>query len=325
VRYHPCRVAVSLVVLIALAALLPSAASSQQKGTGFGSKDPGLFNLKGTIYFLPDSTEKIPDRIGELPPQGVIYTDRLDIPTRDFSEGFPGVTDRFEWFGLIYTGVFEIGQAGVYKWRIESDDGSRLWIDGKEIINNDGGHPMQSAEAEQELGKGRHAIKVWYFQGPATEVGLQLFITVPGAENEKISSLADFSAGVSGAFKNVNARATKEGIRIQLDAQVLFDTNKYDLKPAAAQTIKDLVQIIATYPGCLVRVEGHTDNVGSDEANQALSENRARSVMEALKKAGAPANVRFEAVGFGKSQPKADNSSEKGRALNRRVEMLIVQ
>lgn len=312
-------------LLMIVCLLLTFSSTLPAEDDNFGKKDPGLLNLKGVLYFLPAETYEMPADIETQKPQGVIYTEKLDIPLRDFSQGFPGVTDRFEWFGLVYTGVFEISRAGVYKWRIESDDGSRLWIDGQEIINNDGGHPMQSAEAEQELGQGRHAIKVWYFQGPPTEVGLQLFITVPGTENEKIFSLADFSAGVSGAIKNVNARATKEGIRIQLDAQVLFDTNKYDLKPAAAQTIRDLVQIIATYPGCLVRVEGHTDNVGNDEANQALSENRARSVMEALKKAGAPAAVRFETVGFGKSQPKADNSSEKGRALNRRVEMLIVQ
>ncbi len=304
--------------------LFPLSLALAADDASFGKKDPGLLNLKGAIYFLSAEDGEMPADIEKQKPQGVIYTEKLDIPLRDFSEGFPGVTDRFEWFGLLYTGVFEIGKAGVYKWRIESDDGSRLWIDGTEIIDNDGVHPMQSNEAEQELAKGRHAIKVWYFQGPATEVGLRLFITVPGAENEKIFSLADFSAGVSGAFKDMNARATRDGIRIQLDAQVLFDTNKYDLKPAADKTVKDLVQIIATYPGCLVRVEGHTDNVGSDDANRVLSENRARSVMDALKKAGAPAGIRFEVVGLGESQPKADNNSDKGRALNRRVEILIV-
>lgn len=304
--------------------LFPLSMALLADDASFGKKDPGLLNLKGSIYFLSEEDGEMPAAIDRQKPQGVIYTEKLDIPIRDFSEGFPGVTDRYEWFGLLYTGVFEIGKAGVYKWRIESDDGSRLWIDGAEIIDNDGVHPMQSGEAEQELAKGRHAIKVWYFQGPATEVGLRLFITVPGAENERIFSLADFSAGVSGAFKDMNARATKDGIRIQLDAQVMFDTNKYDLKPAADKTVKNLVQIIATYPGCLVRVEGHTDNVGGDEANRVLSENRARSVMDALKKAGVPAGVRFEVVGCGESQPKADNNSDKGRALNRRVEILIV-
>ena len=95
-RHQGSRVAVSLAVFLALAALVPAAVSVQQEGAGFGKRDPGLFNLKGTIYFLPDTTEKMPDQIDALKPQGVIYTDRLDIPIRDCSEGLPGVTDRFD-------------------------------------------------------------------------------------------------------------------------------------------------------------------------------------------------------------------------------------
>src|ERR1044071_4334436 len=117
-----------------LAAVAPAAAPRQAT---FGSKDPGLFNLKGTIYFLPDDTQGMPENLGSIKAQGVIYTDRLDIPARDFKDGFPGVTSRFEYFGLVYTGQFQIDQPGEYKWRLSSDDGSRLWIDGKEIIDND--------------------------------------------------------------------------------------------------------------------------------------------------------------------------------------------
>jgi outer membrane protein OmpA-like peptidoglycan-associated protein len=290
----------------------------------FGTKNPGLFNLKGTIYYLSDDTSEMPPDIEKRKPQGVIYTEKLDIPLRDFTEGFPGVTGRFEWFGLIYTGTFEIVKDGLYKWRIESDDGSRLWIDGREIINNDGIHGMDYKEGELKLSKGHHAIKIWYFQGPATEVGLRLFVTRPGERKEKIFSLSDFSPSVSNAIKSVDAQATKDGIRVQLDAQFLFDTNKYELKPAALGSLNSLVQIIATYPGCLVKVEGHTDNIGRDEDNQKLSENRARSVKESLLKTGVPANIRFEATGYGKTKPLADNTTEKGRAKNRRVEVLIV-
>jgi outer membrane protein OmpA-like peptidoglycan-associated protein len=290
----------------------------------FGTKNPGLFNLKGTIYYLSDDTNEMPADIEKRKPQGVIYTDKLDIPLRNFTEGFPGVTGRFEWFGLVYTGTFEIVKAGLYKWRIESDDGSRLWIDGREIINNDGIHGMDNKEGELKLSNGLHAIKVWYFQGPATEVGLRLFVTRPGEKNEKIFSLSDFSPTVSNAIKTVNAQATKDGIRVELDARFLFDTNKYELKPSALSSVKSLVQIIVTYPGCLVKVEGHTDNVGRDEDNQKLSENRARSVKESLLKTGVPINTRFEVTGHGKTKPVADNTTEKGREKNRRVEILIV-
>jgi outer membrane protein OmpA-like peptidoglycan-associated protein len=290
----------------------------------FGTKNPGLFNLKGTIYYLSDETTEMPADIEKRKPQGVIYTDKLDIPLREFTEGFPGVTGRFEWFGLIYTGTFEIAKAGLYKWRLESDDGSRLWIDGREIINNDGIHGMDYKEGEVKLNEGLHAIKVWYFQGPATEVGLRLFVTRPGEKKEKIFSVSDFSPSVSTAIKSVNAQATKDGIRVQLDARFLFDTNKHELKPAARSSVKSLVQIILTYPGCSVKVEGHTDNVGRDEDNKKLSENRALSVKESLLKTGVPANTRFEAAGYGKTKPVADNTTEEGRAKNRRVEVLIV-
>jgi hypothetical protein len=146
-------------VFAVLAAFVPGIVLSQQKGGGFGSKDPGLFNLKGTIYFLPDTTEKMPDRVETLNPQGTIYTDRLNIPTRDFSEGFPGVTDRCEWFGLVYTGRFQVDKPGEYKWRLFSDDGSRLWIDEKEVIDNDGIHGSESVEATITLSRGPHEIK----------------------------------------------------------------------------------------------------------------------------------------------------------------------
>jgi hypothetical protein len=273
VRRQPCRAAVSLSVFLALAALVPGVASPQQTGAGFGSKDPGLFNLKGTIYFLPDTTEKMPDRIDALKAQGVIYTDRLDIPVRDFSEGFPGVTDRFEWFGLIYTGRFQVDKPGAYKWRLSSDDGSRLWIDGTEIIDNDGIHGTDSGEATITLDRGPHDIKVWYFQGPATEVSLQLFVGPPGGA-ERVFAMGDFAPGLAAAAKKLDAQATPDGIRIRMEAAILFDTARSELKSEARDTIQALGEMIRSYPGAVVRVLGFTDAVGDDAYNLKLSEAR---------------------------------------------------
>lgn len=295
-------------------------------GTGggdFGHKDPGLLNLKGNIYFLAEGTEGLPPDLEQRKPDGTIYTDRLDVPARAFTEGFPGISNRFEWFGLIYTGTFEIAAPGAYKWRLSSDDGSRLWVDGREVVQNDGVHPEESQEAEQDLTAGVHAIKVWFFQGPAETLALQLFITPPGGE-ERIFSLADYSPNVTAAARRLDAQATPEGIRIKLDAQILFDTAKFDLKPAAREVIAAVVQLIRSYPGCRVRIEGHTDSVGEDGYNLKLSEDRARSVRDALAAAGLPADVRFEIKGFGKTRPVAPNDTEPGRAQNRRVELLIV-
>ena len=320
--HHRSRVVVSAAVFLALAASAPCVASQQQKGAAFGSKDPGLFNLKGTIYFLPDTTERIPADLEELKPQGVIYTDRLDVPTRDFSEGFPGVTDRFEWFGLVYTGRFQIVKRGEYKWRLFSDDGSRLWIDGKEIIDNDGIHGSDSVEATTTLDPGPHDIRIWYFQGPATEVSLQLFVGPPGGA-ERIFAMGDFAPGLTAAAKKLDAQATPDGIRIRMEAAILFDTAKSELKAEAHDTFLALSEIIRSYPSSVVRVLGFTDAVGDDAYNVKLSEARAVAVKTALVAAGPPSTVRFETQGFGKSRPVAPNDTESGRAKNRRVEVFI--
>jgi outer membrane protein OmpA-like peptidoglycan-associated protein len=252
----------------------------------------------------------------------VIYTDRLDVPTRDFSEGFPGVTDRFEWFGLLYTGNLQIEKPGEYGWRIVSDDGSRLWIDDKEIIDNDGVHGTLEKTASVTLARGRHAVKVWYYQGPATEVALQLFVRPPGGE-EKIFTMSDYAAGFAAAAGKVRAEATPEGIRVRMDAAILFDTAKSDLKPAAREAIQAVSELIAAYPNATVRVLGFTDSVGDDAYNLKLSENRATSVKNALVAAGPPQGVVFETKGYGKANPVASNDTEAGRALNRRVEVVI--
>ena len=80
---------------------------------------------------------------------------------------------------------------------------------------------------------------------------------------------------------------------------------------------------ITQYPNTIVRVEGHTDSTGSASLNQRLSENRASSVANYLMQRGVPSN-RIEAAGYGFSRPVADNSTEYGRAQNRRVEILLI-
>ena len=310
--------------LIPAVAFLAFASSvlAADPGGSLGKRDPGLLNLKGTIYTLEEETEGMPADLESRPPIGVIYAEALDVPPRDFTDGFPGVTDRYEWFGVVYTGTFEISEPGTYKWRLASDDGSRLWIDGRELIDNDGVHGFSEGEGEAELSKGPHAMRLWYFQGPATEIGLQLFVTPPGGE-EKIFRLRDFASGLTSALENVDARATKDGIRVNLDAAVLFDTNKHELKPQAREAIASVARVITAYPKAIVEISGHTDSVGETEPNQQLSERRAESVRAALQASGLPPGVKVTTSGFGESQPVATNDTEKGRALNRRVEILI--
>jgi hypothetical protein len=158
-------------------------AMGQGSENPFGSATSDSISLKGDIYYLPDGASSLPDFSG-LTPVGSIYTKVLDIPTRSFTTGFPGVTNRFEWFAIRYTGDFYVDMQGDYAFRLVSDDGSRLFIDGKKIINNDGVHPTQSVSGNAYLAGGRHSIEVDYFQGPREEIALQLFWTPPGGSEE---------------------------------------------------------------------------------------------------------------------------------------------
>jgi outer membrane protein OmpA-like peptidoglycan-associated protein len=287
-----------------------------------GSKDPGLLNLKGEIYFLDEGTDVMPEDLAKRKVQGVIYTDRLDVAPRDFDQGFPGVTDRFEWFGVVYTGTFEVTQPGDYKFRTLSDDGSMLWIDDKEVVANDGIHGPGEGEGDITLAKGLHKMRVWYFQGPATTIALQLFITPPKG-TEKIFVLGDYAATVAKAIQSVSAKATPQGILVQLDAAVLFDLDKAIVKPAAQKALADVAELIRSYPAATVVIGGHTDSLGDDKYNQTLSEKRAQSVQQVLAAAKLPAGVKLMAQGHGEGQPVAPNDVEKNRAKNRRVEILI--
>lgn len=149
----------------------------------FGSTDLEASSLRGDIYYLPEGTTSLPD-FSALTPVGSVYAKVLDIPQRSFDSGFPGVSDRFEWFAIRYTGSFLVDRAGDYAFRLVSDDGSRLFIDENKIIDNDGQHPPQSQSGSVFLGEGVHKIMVDYFQGPRDYVALQLFWTVPGGSEE---------------------------------------------------------------------------------------------------------------------------------------------
>lgn len=117
-------------------------------------------------------------------------------------------------------------------------------------------------------------------------------------------------------------RPAENEIAVQLTNDILFDFNSAALRPESRQTLSDLAGNFRRYPDETVSVEGHTDNVGSVDYNQGLSERRAYSVRDYLVDQGvAPSHV--AAVGYGMSRPKATNDTPEGRQLNRRVEIHI--
>lgn len=109
-----------------------------------------------------------------------------------------------------------------------------------------------------------------------------------------------------------------EPVRVELD--VKFDFDKAVVKEESYSDIKSLADFMGQYPQTTTTVEGHTDSVGTDAYNQKLSERRAGAVRDVLVNQYGVGAERVSSVGYGESRPVADNATEAGRAVNRRVE-----
>lgn len=164
----------------------------------FGTKEEICFGLKGDIYFLKDGTERFPD-IRELRSVGSVYATELNVTVRSFDKGFPGVTDRFEWFAIDYNGRFVIDKTGTYRFRVTSDDGAKVTVDKKLIVDNDGVHGPRAASGSVLLQEGIHTIGVQYFQGPRYYVALVLEIAAEAGEFHVLN------------FKEMGAPCAKKG------------------------------------------------------------------------------------------------------------------
>lgn len=123
-------------------------------------------------------------------------------------------------------------------------------------------------------------------------------------------------------LENAKIERIGEGIKITFDSGILFDIDSYQLQPQATANIESLVRILNKYPDTNILIEGDTDNTGSDDYNQTLSERRAQAVANYQKSLGV-AGSRVSTVGLGESNPIASNETEDGRRLNRRVEVAI--
>jgi outer membrane protein OmpA-like peptidoglycan-associated protein len=122
-------------------------------------------------------------------------------------------------------------------------------------------------------------------------------------------------------LKDLQGKKTDRGVVVTL-GDVLFDTGKATLKPGAYTTIDRLATVLKQDANRKVLIEGHTDNVGTDEYNQGLSERRAASVQAALFERGVEAS-QISTVGKGETTPVAGNDNPAGRQQNRRVELVF--
>lgn len=166
----------------------PARSSAQEQGTPvFGTSVVIPSGLRGLVYFLRPGDSWLPD-FSKMKPVGAIYTTTLNVQPQDWSFGFPGVTRRFEWFAIDYRGRFWIDTPGAYEFALTSDDGSKLYIDDKAIINNDGEHEPETLSRRIALDCGIHTIRVSYFQGPRFTVALVLKVSGKGKKSRLFST-----------------------------------------------------------------------------------------------------------------------------------------
>jgi len=143
-------------------------------------------------------------------------------------------------------------------------------------------------------------------------------LAVAGANTERDQALI---AAQEKLLKDLNAKQTERGLVITL-SDVLFSTNQAQLKSGGVRNVYKVADFLNQYAKYKVLVEGHTDNVGTDEHNQDLSERRAFAVQNALVDARVSSD-RISARGYGEGMPIASNDNAGGRQLNRRVEIIL--
>ena len=114
---------------------------------------------------------------------------------------------------------------------------------------------------------------------------------------------------------------------IKIDAEfalnnILFESNSYKLLEISQHELGTLIEFLELNPTVEIEIQGHTDNVGSRDSNIALSEARAQAVADYMENTGFD-TTRLVVAGYGPDQPKADNATPEGRAVNRRIEFKV--
>jgi len=141
-------------------------------------------------------------------------------------------------------------------------------------------------------------------------------------EHQAVSDKAAMRAQLSEQLNRILAtRDSARGLIVSM-SDVLFDTGHYSLKPGAREKLAKVAGILIAYPGLNIEVGGYTDNVGGDDMNQTLSENRAGAVKDYLVEQGVT-TTSVSARGFGNTLPVASNDNSAGRQANRRVELVV--
>jgi outer membrane protein OmpA-like peptidoglycan-associated protein len=194
-----------------------------------------------------------------------------------------------------------------------ADDATRQ----KELAQAD----AAKAKSDMELSQANSASQVAAAQADTEQARLaaaQAQQQLQAAESDKAAMRTRLSLQLNAILQT---RDTARGLIVSM-SDVLFDTGKYTLKPGAREKLSKVAGILIAYPGLNIAVGGYTDNVGTDQLNQGLSEQRAGAVRDYLVQQGVSTNF-VTAQGFGNTLPVASNQNSAGRQENRRVELVV--
>ncbi|SMD31735.1 WD40-like Beta Propeller Repeat [Reichenbachiella faecimaris] len=163
----------------------------------------------------------------------------------------------------------------------------------------------------------------------------EYLVVLPAGRNYSVSASRDGYFFYSQSFdlpkdttyqeitKNINLEPIEKGTKVVLN-NIFFESGRAELKPISYVELNKAVELMQQNGTMVIEVGGHTDNLGSEEANQRLSQARADAVVKYLKLAGVE-EARLQAKGYGESVPLEDNSTAEGRKANRRTEFVIVE
>ena len=181
---------------------------------------------------------------------------------------------------------------------------------------------MEAGKALTEAEQARAAAAVEAAQAAQAKLEAEQARLAAQAEAEKAARAKADADQLMKELSELKAQQTERGIVLTI-GDVLFATGKANLSPDANKSVAKLAEFLKKYPTRNVLIEGHTDSVGSDDFNLALSQQRANSVKARLV-ADAVDAARITTVGYGEKYPVASNDTKAGKAQNRRVDLIIL-
>jgi len=267
---------------------------------------PFFATFEGTVYKIPpshlNSKFAYSDKVLAYEKIDSISWKEINFPDSQDSIPFPGVSVK-KAFAIIFKSTMYIPQSGTYGFTLNSDDGSALWIEDTKVVDNEYPHGMRAKAGKRFLKKGSYPITIWYFQAYPFRYGLEFTYKFLKA-----------SADIDTIKTTKTYTLNNEALHFSTNSYRISEKGTASLEALASNLSEDIKEIT---------IIGHTDSVGQEDANLALSANRAIAVSNKLRSLLLNKNIPFSIFGKGEQSPITSNETEGGRQQNRRVEVII--